>query len=156
MAPLSEDLCVPCPAFSNVAVDFAGPFRVFSMLKSRDTRRGTGTMKVWALLVVCLNTRAMKIYLVPGYSTQDFLVSWAEFESECGIPRRVHSDRGSQLVSAAGTIEAPEYNWDVISNSSQGQTVWKFCKWGTVAKWCSGGLGEAVQAQLGAVQRVWA
>ena len=79
MAPLPADLTVPCPAFTNVAVDLAGPFQVFSMLKSRGTRRGTGTMKVWALLAVCLNTRALKIYLVAGYGTEDFLVlgpSW--------------------------------------------------------------------------------
>ena len=143
MAPLADDLCVPSPAFSHLAVDFAGPYRVSSMLKSRGTRRGTGTMKVWALLVVCLNTRAMRIYLVPGYSTQDFLVTWAEVESECGIPRRVHSDRGSQLVSAAGALEALDYDWELISNSSHGQTVWQFCPSG--AQWRNGAVEAMVK-----------
>ena len=91
MAPLPVELTVPCPAFSNIAIDMAGPYQVFSMLKSRGTRRGTGTMKVWALLAVCLNTRALRIYLLPGYSTEDFLVTWAELEADCGIPRRVHT-----------------------------------------------------------------
>ena len=86
MAPLLEDLTIPCPSFSNIAVDLAGPYQVFSMLKRRGTRKSSGTMKVWALLAVCLNTRALRIYLVPGYSTEDFLVSWAELEADCGIP----------------------------------------------------------------------
>ena len=108
MAPLPVELTVPCPAFSNIAIDMAGPYQVFSMLKSRGTRRGTGTMKVWALLAVCLNTRALRIYLLPGYSTEDFLVTWAELEADCGIPRRVHSDRGSQIVCASESVEMPD------------------------------------------------
>ena len=143
MAPLPVDLTVPCPAFSNVAVDLAGPYKVFSMLKRKGTRRGTGTMKVWALLAVCLNTRALRIYLVPGYSTEDFLVAWAELEADCGIPRRVHSDRGSQLVSASDSVEAPEYDWDIISNSSKGQTVWKFCPSGS--QWRNGAVESMVK-----------
>ena len=112
------------------------------MLKQRDTRRGRGTMKVWAVLAVCLNTRAIKIYMAPGYSTADFLLAWEELESDCGIPRRVHSDRGTQLVSASGAIETVEYDWDVISASSQGQTVWSFCPSG--AQWRNG----AIEAQV--------
>ena len=71
---------------------FAGPFKVFSMLKKMSTRRSEGAIKVWAVLVLCLNTSELKIYLVPGYSTQEFMVAWVEFESDCGIPRNVHSD----------------------------------------------------------------
>ena len=77
--------------------------------------------------IFCLNTRALRIYLAPGYSTGDFLLAWTEFESDCGIPRRVHSDRGSQIVSAAGQVEGPEYDWEQISRQSKGQTTWSFC-----------------------------
>ena len=133
---------MPCPAFSHVGVDLAGPFKVFSMLKKRSTRRSEGSLKVWAVLVLCLNTSALKIYLVPGYSTQDFMVAWVEFESDCGIPKKVHSDRGSQLVSAAEYIDTPDYNWDMIGTSRKGQTVWNFCPAG--AQWRNG----AVEAQV--------
>ena len=75
MATLPEELGVPCPAFTNVGVDLAGPYRVHTMLKKRGTRRGSGTVKVWAVLVLCLNTRALKIYMAPGYSTEDFMVA---------------------------------------------------------------------------------
>ena len=143
MAPLPSELCAPCPAFTNVGIDLAGPFKVSSMLKQRGTRRGQGTMKVWAVLAVCLNTRALKIYMAPGYGTTDFLLAWGELESDCGIPSRVHSDRGTQLVSASGAIESVEYDWDVISASSQGQTVWSFCPSG--AQWRNGAIEAKVK-----------
>ena len=143
MAALPQELCVPCPAFSHVGVDLAGPFKVYSMLKKRSTRRSEGTLKVWAVLVLCLNTRALKLYLVAGYSTEDFMLAWAEFESECGIPKKVHSDRGSQLVSAAEGIDVPEYNWDMIGASRKGQTEWNFCPAG--AQWRNGAVEALVK-----------
>ena len=75
MASLPAELGVPCPAFSNLGIDLAGPFQVSSMLKRKGTRAGQGTMKVWAVMVMCLNTRALRIYLAPGYSTADFLLA---------------------------------------------------------------------------------
>ena len=143
MSPLPEELCVPCPPFSNVGVDLAGPYKVSSMVKKRGTRSGQGTLKVWAVLVMCLNTRALKIYLAPGYSTADFLLAWKEFESECGIPRRVHSDRGSQVVSAADQIDGPDYDWEQISSTSKGQTAWTFCPSG--AQWRNGAIESFVK-----------
>ena len=143
MSPLPEELCVPCPPFSNVGVDLAGPYKVSSMVKKRGTRSGQGTLKVWAVLVMCLNTRALKIYLAPGYSTADFLLAWKEFELECGIPRRVHSDRGSQVVSAADQIDGPDYDWEQISSTSKGQTAWTFCPSG--AQWRNGAIESFVK-----------
>ena len=101
IASLPKEIGDPCPPFTNTGIDLAGPYQVVSMVKKRATRGSSGTLKVWALLVMCLNTRALKVYLVAGYSTEDFLLAWNEFESECGLPRLVHSDRGSQLASAS-------------------------------------------------------
>ena len=100
-------------------------------------------MKVWAVLVMCLNTRALKIYMAPGYSTGDFMVAWEEFEADCGVPRKVHSDRGSQLISAAGNIDVPEYDWELISSSSKGQTSWTFCPSGS--QWRNGAVESFVK-----------
>lgn len=113
------------------------------MLKKKSTRSGSGEIKVWAVLVVCLNTRAVKIFMAPGYSTEDFLIAWRNFESECGVPRKVHSDRGTQLVSAAGEIDLPEFNWDIISKENKGQTTWTFCPSG--AQWRNGAVGVFVK-----------
>ena len=56
MAPLPAEVQVPCPAFTNVALDLAGPFQVTSLIKRRSTRGGSGLLKVWGVLFMCLNT----------------------------------------------------------------------------------------------------
>ena len=61
MAVLPPRLTVPCPVFSHVGVDLAGPFTVWKEGNSRVTRRNTGTMKVWSVLFVCLNTLSWRI-----------------------------------------------------------------------------------------------
>ena len=66
-----------------------------------------------------------------------------QFESDCGVPRRVHSDRGSQLVSASGAVEGPDYDWEDISARSKGQTVWTFCPSG--AQWRNGAIESFVK-----------
>ena len=147
MSSLLEELAVPCPAFSNIGLDLAGPFTVISMVKKRSTRGGSGTMKVWCVLVVCLNTRAVKAYLIPGYSTEDFFIAWTEIIADCGVPRKVHSDRGSQLVSAAGKLESLSFDWEEISRKSGGGTIWNFCPSG--AQWRNG----AVEAQVKRLKR---
>ena len=38
----------------------------------------------------------------------------------------MHSDRGTQLLSAAGEVEGPGYDWDEISAEAGGRTEWKF------------------------------
>ena len=126
MAPLPPELCIPCPAFTNVGIDLAGPFMVKSMLKKKSTRASQGKLKVWAVLFLCLNTRAIKIYMAPGYSTTDFLLAWKEFTADYGVPRRVHSDRGTQLISAAGEVDGPGYDWVEICGKAGGRTEWKF------------------------------
>ena len=143
MADLPENVCLPCPTFTNIAIDLAGPYLVQSMVKRRNTRIGTGSLKVWAVVAVCLNTRAVKIYIAPGYSTRDFLIAWDCLEAECGIPRRVHSDRGSQIISAAGGIDKPEFDWEAIGNHGKGQTSWSFCPAG--AQWRNGAVEAFVK-----------
>jgi len=142
MAPLPHEICVPCPPFSNVGLDLAGPYMALSMIKKKSTRAGSAKMKVWALLIMCLNTRALKIYLLPGYGTADFLLGWTEFIAECGVPRRVHSDRGTQLVSAAGDLEQFNCDWDKISDQDA-RTVWSFCPAGS--QWRNGAIESFVK-----------
>ena len=75
MSVLPQFLVVPCPCFSYVAVDLAGPFLCKKEGGARVTRRNTGTVKMWAVLLVCLQTKAVKIYMAGGLSTEDFLLA---------------------------------------------------------------------------------
>ena len=97
------------------------------------TRGNLGTLKIWAAILLCLNTHAVKIRLVRGYSTQDFLLMWSAFVADHGEPATVHTDQGSQLKSAAKRIaeaEEGEYDWESIAKSMEGKTNWFFAPLG--------------------------
>ena len=129
MSPLPDHLTVPAPPFSYVAVDLAGPFICKKEGGSKTTRRNTGTVKVWAVLILCLQVKAIKIYLVGGLSTEDFLLAWDSFVSDHGQPLIAYSDRGTNMVAAAkeqGDKDVPHYDWDNIAEFSQGKTDWSF------------------------------
>lgn len=125
MSVLPEQLTVPCPPWTNLGLDLAGPFEIKIVGGSKTTRGNKGTFKAWVVVIVCLNTKAVKLYVSCGYATRDFLLSWEQHVSDCGNPKFVHSDRGSQLVSAAKEIEdKPDYDWDLISSSTG--VTWRF------------------------------
>ena len=128
MSVLPPHLITPCPCFSYIAVDLCGPFICKREGASKTTRRNPGTMKVWAVLFVCLQVKAVKIYLVGGLHTEDFLLAWDSFVADYGQPLTAYSDRGSNLVSAAreGGDKVPDYDWDRIAGCSQGKTDWQF------------------------------
>ena len=74
----------------------------FEVLREKDgmpTRRTPGLMSVGAVLYVCLNTKGVKVLLVRGYSTADFLLNLDEFAADHGQPQFIHCDRGSNLVA---------------------------------------------------------
>ena len=129
MSVLPPHLTVPCPCFTYVAVDLAGPFVCKREGASKTTRRNPGTIKVWAVLFVCLQVKAVKIYLAGGLHTEDFLLAWDSFVADHGQPAVAYSDRGSNLTSAAregGDTEVPDYDWDSIARRGQGRTEWQF------------------------------
>ena len=60
----------PCPPFTNIALDYAGPFLVKGTVNARSRK------KVWLILITCKNTRALEIMVVDGYDTAAFLLKW--------------------------------------------------------------------------------
>ena len=140
MAVIPAILQVPCPPFTNIGVDLSGPFSVKSMTNKR------ATMKVWVVIFLCLNTKAISMELSPGYSTDDFLIAYSSHVSVRGTPTFVHSDRGSQLVAAHKDIcdDPLQYNWDVIASSTASQgTAWKFAPAG--GQWRNGAAESFVK-----------
>ena len=137
MAILPPEIQLPCPPFSNVGIDLCGPLVVKAMTNKR------ATMKVWNVLFVCLNTKAVKMYLAPGYATKDFMIAYNSHTSDHGIPFYVHSDKGSQLIAAGK--EVANFNWDDIARTSSLQgTKWDFAPAGaqlcTVEEWSCGSI----------------
>ena len=71
----------------------------------------------------------MKIYMVRGLHTQDFLLSWDSFVADHGQPAIAYSDRGSNLIAAVkqgGDTEVPDYYWDSVASRGGTKTEWKF------------------------------
>ena len=74
MAPLPARLTVPAPPFTHVSLDLFGRLVVKKMGGAKSTRGVQVTFKVWGVLILCLNTKVVKLYIAAGYSTADFLM----------------------------------------------------------------------------------
>ena len=84
MAGLPEISQMPCPPFTNIGLDLLGPITVKAMTNKR------ASMKVWVVLFLCLNTKAISMELAPGYATNDFLIAFNTHISYRGIPTFIH------------------------------------------------------------------
>ena len=121
----------PCPPFTYVSLDFAGPYKVKAMGNSR------AYLKSWGLVVICQNTRAIKMYATAGYSTDDFLTAFLRFTANHGNPLLVVSDSGSQMIKAGRVIEGGDptkLDWTRIrEGAAKNGTDWKAveagCQW---------------------------
>jgi hypothetical protein len=82
------------PVFTYVQLDIFGPWCVRGEVQKRTTG------KCWGVLFVCLNSRAVHIEFIAGYSTDSFLLGFERFRSIRGWPAKVYSDPGTQLVAA--------------------------------------------------------
>ena len=114
-----------------MSLDFAGPVEVGGEVQRRIK------MKCWILVYVDQASWAVCILLTSGYSTQDFLTRHAEYCARKGIPRRILSDKGSQLVAGSKVVAkkdlaAKEYDWDRVTQQNI-KTTWEFvpagCQW---------------------------
>ena len=131
MGMLHEAHLTVSPPWTFVALDFAGPFYVAGEVQKRVTMKG------WVLVYVDQGSRAICLLLTSGYGTQDFLMKHAEFCARKGIPRRIVSDRGSQLVAGSKVVASKDmpcnaYDWDYVAKQNT-STVWEFvpagCQW---------------------------
>ena len=131
MADIPEHQLHPCPPFTHVSLDFAGPFRAKAMGNSRTF------IKLWGLVIICQNTRAVKMYATSGYSTDDFLTAYQRFTANHGNPSLVVSDAGSQLKKAGSIIEQGDpsrLDWEKIrEGAAKSGTDWRVvepgCQW---------------------------
>ena len=131
MAEIPRHQLQPCPPFTFVSLDFAGPYQARAMGNSR------AFIKLWGLVIICQNTRAVKMYATAGYSTDDFLTAYHRFTANHANPLLVVSDAGTQLRKAGQVIEKGDpagLNWDRIRDgAAKSGTNWKCvepgCQW---------------------------
>ena len=130
MSQIPKHQLIPCPPFTNISLDFMGPFQVKGLGNQR------ARIKVYGLVIVCQNTRAVKLLPVPGYDTASFLVAYRRFTNDFGTPELIISDRGSQLVKAGKILnverqDLDDINWTRIRDlTARSGTEWKFVEAG--------------------------
>ena len=82
MADIKQEQLTVAPPWTNVALDFAGPFIVKGQVNKR------AKMKVWILVYSCRATKALCLLVVPGYSTADFLNNMLSlYTGRVGLPQ---------------------------------------------------------------------
>ena len=131
MADIPEHQLFPCPPFSYVSLDFAGPYQARAMGNSR------AFIKCWGLVIICQNTRAVKMLATAGYSTDDFLTAYHRFTANHANPLLVVSDAGTQLRKAGEIIEKGDpagLDWQrIVEGAAKSGTEWKCvepgCQW---------------------------
>ena len=117
MAPLPASRLPPTPVFFSTAIDLFGPLEIRDTVKRRTTR------KCWGVIFCCTVTSAVHLEVTEDYSCDSFLLCLRRFFNLRGIPARIQSDPGSQLMGAAKQLGT----WDFsrIKEWSKGmKTEW--------------------------------
>jgi len=96
MADLPSFRVKPHRPFSNVGMDYGGPFAV-----KESKRRNAKSYKAYLALFVCLSTKAVHLEAVTDLSTEAFLAALDRFVARRGIPATIRSDCGTNYVGAA-------------------------------------------------------
>ena len=112
----------PFLAFSNTAVDFAGPFYV-------KRGRGRPQEKRYAALFTCLQSRACHLEMVSSLDAEGFKMALSRFCSRRGCPKMVLSDNGTNFVAterelrdAVATLEKSAFGLELAARGIE----WKF------------------------------
>jgi hypothetical protein len=104
MADLPKERLVPYePPFTYTGVDFFGPFFV---------KRGRSSVKVYACIFVCFNSRAIHIEDVSSLETDTFIQALRRFISNRGSPKRIWSDNGTNFRGAEKELRLSIQNWN--------------------------------------------
>ncbi len=94
MGDLPASSVNPSRPFSKSGVDYAGPFHIRPMVRSKVT------LKCWIAIFVCFSTRAIHVEVVSSLSTDCFLAALRRFISRRGLPSDIYSDCGTNFKGA--------------------------------------------------------
>ena len=154
MDMLPSSRTTPAPLFSRTGIDFAGPFHI----KKGHTRRPV-ILNTYAVVLVCLTTKAVHFDLCASLSTEDFLAVLRRFVARRGCPQEIFSDNGTNFSGAREEIRAlhklaeSEQHLQAISNFA----ITHIIKWSHIPPRAPhfGGLWEAaVRAMKIALRKI--
>lgn len=114
MANLPIDRSIAGPPFMNVGLDVFGPWQVMT----RKTRGGIVNNKRWAVLFTCLCTRAVHIEALEKISSSSFINGLRRFVAIRGSVKIIRSDRGTNFIGAANTLNLNCMNTEDTTSKS--------------------------------------
>lgn len=104
MADLPKDRLLPDkPPFTNVGVDYFGPY---------DVKQGRSTVKRYGVLFTCLTTRAVHIEIAHTLDTDSCLNAIRRFVCRRGQVSVMRSDNGTNLVAAERELREAIQDWN--------------------------------------------
>ena len=108
------------PPFSNVGVDYFGPFFV---------KRGWSKVKRYECIFLCLTIRAVHIEVVSDLSTNIFINVLRRFIARRGCPLNVFSDNGTNFVGEERILKEALKAWNnnqIENYLKQRGIIWTF------------------------------
>ena len=147
MSPLPIERIKPSSPFYNIGIDYFGPFEIKGEVQKRVRGKGYG------VIFTCLCSRAVHVDLAQNLSTDAFLQSLRRFITIRGWPKKIFSDKGTNLVSASKELkDAIEgLDWDVIDQYGYPYgTSWAFSP--ASAPWYNGATEALIKSAKRALQ----
>ena len=99
MGPMSEHNLTIAPAFYSSQVDLCGPFTAYDPTGKRKS------LKIWLAVFCCCTTATVNIKVMEDYSTSSFIFAFIRFSTDCGFPKHLQVDHGSQLVKGCESMK---------------------------------------------------
>ena len=118
MAPQKQLRLEMVPPFTNIMLDYCGPARCIDEVKRRTT------MKVYFMLVSCLNTRALNVVVCRDLTTDTFVLALRQHIAIRGAPKVCYSDLGTNFVGGRRMMvgdEAVKINTDALDSMAKTQ-----------------------------------
>lgn len=121
MAPLlDEQIDAEKPPFTYIGIDYFGPL----MVKS-----GRSHLKRYGCLFTCLTSRAVHLEIAHSLTTDSFIAAFQRFVSRRGVPQKVFSDNGTNLVGGEKDLRKSIHEWNQLKINKfmlQEEIEWHF------------------------------
>ena len=103
MADLPVERISPSSPFQTVGIDVFGHWNIISR-STTSTRRVTATAKRWAVIFVCLYSRAVHVEILDSMNTYAFINALRRFIALRGPVSILRSDQGSNFIGAKNQL----------------------------------------------------